>query len=158
MEKSSSSPCAEGMRAKENEALLSASGMTFAGWCGNVEMTQQRFCTNAEKLYKCNIISQLQKNCTTAISFHNCEILHRNNRKNVQLLFHFTNAKKLHNCKTNAQQQKKLYNCKQIYCNTNAEALTVMGYSLWEIIILLLFFPCLLYMYLSQDKIGDVVG
>ncbi len=56
---------------------------------------------------------------------------------NAQLLFHFTTAKKLHNCKTNAQQQKNCTTAKQIYCNTNAEALT--GYSTWEIIILLLF-------------------
>jgi hypothetical protein len=93
------------MRAKENEALLSGSGMTFAGQRGNVEMTHQRFCTNAEKLYNCNLISQLQKiaqmlfhftsakfyvgiieKCTTAISFHNC-------KKNC------TTVKKMHNSK-----------------------------------------------------------
>jgi hypothetical protein len=56
---------------------------------------------------------------------------------NAQLLFHFTAAKQLYNCKTNAQQQKKCTTAKQIDCNTNAEALR--QYSTWEIIILLLF-------------------
>jgi hypothetical protein len=65
-------------RAIENEALLSGSGMIFAGWRGSLEMTRQRFCTTAEKLYNCNLISLLQKKCTTAISFHNCKILRRN--------------------------------------------------------------------------------
>jgi hypothetical protein len=100
-------------------------------------MTRQRFCTTAEILYNCNLISQLQKKCTAAISFHNCILLRRNNRKNAQLLFHFTTAKKMYNCKTNAQQPKKCTTAKQIYCKTNSEAL--MGYSTWKIIILLLF-------------------
>ncbi len=85
------------LRAKENEALLSGSEMTFAGWRGNMEMTRQRFCTNAEKLYNCNLISQLQKKCTTAISFHNCKILRRNNRKKC------TTAIPFHKCKKIAQ-------------------------------------------------------
>jgi hypothetical protein len=101
-------------------------------------MTRQRFCTTAENLYNCDLISQWQKN--------------------VQLLFHFATAKfyvgiylKKHKCyfisqlqkkcttvdKTNAKQQKKCTTAKQIYCNTNVEALT--GYSTWDIIILLLF-------------------
>jgi hypothetical protein len=93
---------------------------------------------------------QMQKNCTTAIWFHNCKkiaqlLFHFTTakfyvgiiQKNVQLLFHFTTAKKMHNCKTNAQQQKNCTTAKQTYCNTKAEALT--GYSSWEIIFLLLF-------------------
>jgi hypothetical protein len=118
-------------RAKENEAFLPGSGMTVARSCGNVEMTQQRFCSTAEKLYNYNLISQLLKKYTTAISFHNCKILRMNNRIKC------TAAKKMHNCKTNAQQQKNCTTAKQIYCNTNSEALT--GYSTWETIILLLF-------------------
>jgi hypothetical protein len=74
---------------------------------------------------------QLQKNCTTAIKFHNCkknvQLLFQFTtakfyvgiiERNAQLLFHFTTAKKLYNCKTNAQQQKKCTTAKQIYCNT----------------------------------------
>jgi hypothetical protein len=137
-------------RAKENEALLSGSGMIFAGWRGSVEMTRQRFCTTAEKLYNCNFISQLQKKCTTDISFHNCKILRRNNRKNEKLLFHFTTAKKLYNCKTNAQQQNKCTTVKQIYCNTCAEAL--MGYSTWEIIILLICYLAFRHPYRNPTK------
>ncbi len=57
-----------------------------AGWRGSsVEMTWQRFCTTAEKMYNCNLISPLQKK--------------------VQLPFHFTTPKvhvgiikKIHNC------------------------------------------------------------
>jgi hypothetical protein len=99
-------------------------------------MTRQRFGTTAEKLYNCNLISQLQKN--------------------VQLLFHFTTAKfyvriieTMHNCyfllqlrkncttvKQKHNSKKDVTTAKQIYCN-NAEALT--GYSRWEIITLLLF-------------------
>jgi hypothetical protein len=80
---------------------------------------------------------QLQKICTTTIQFHNCKkkeqlLFHFTTskvyvgiiEKNAQLLFHFTTAKKLYNCKTNAQQQKKCTTAKQIYCNTDAEALT----------------------------------
>jgi hypothetical protein len=80
-------------------------------------------------MYNCYFISQLQ-NSTFYVGI--IEL-------NAQLLFHFTTANKLHNCKTNAQQQKKCTTAKQIYCNTNAEALT--EYSTWEIIILLLFSP-----------------
>jgi hypothetical protein len=47
-----------------------------------------------------------------------------------QLRKNCTTVKQMHNSKKND-------NCKQIYCNTNAEALT--RYSLWEFIILLLF-------------------
>ncbi len=54
------------------------------------------------------------KKCTTAISFHNCKILRRNNR--IKFTTAFTTAKKLHNCKTNAQQQKNCTTAKQIYC------------------------------------------
>ncbi len=67
---------------------------------------------------------QLQKNCTTAIKFHNC-------KKDEQLLFHFTTAKnlrknnriKMHNCyfisqlqkngqlKNKCTTEKQMYNC-----------------------------------------------
>ncbi len=57
-------PCSS--RAKENEVILSGSGMIFAGWHGSVEMTQQRFCTAEEKLYNCNLISH---NCK---KMYNC--------------------------------------------------------------------------------------
>jgi hypothetical protein len=96
-------------------------------------------------LYNCRKIVQLQfnfttaKKCTTAIfHFTTAKFYIGIIELNAQLLFHVTTAKKLHNCKTNAQQQKKCTTAKQIYCNTNAEAL--MEYSTWEIIILLLFF------------------
>jgi hypothetical protein len=67
---------------------------------------------------------QLQKKCTTAIKFHNC-------KKNVQLQFHFTNAKshvgiikKMHNCNFSSQLQKnvqlkKMHNKKLYNCKTN---------------------------------------
>ncbi len=74
-------------------------------------------------MYNCYFISQLQKFYIGII-------------EKAQLLFHFTTAKSLYNCKTNAQQQNKCTTAKQIYCNTYAEALR--GYSMWEIIILLL--------------------
>jgi hypothetical protein len=102
-----------------------------------VEMTRQRFCTTAEKLYNCNLILQLQKNVQLLFHYTTAKFYVGIREKNAQLLFHFTVAKKLYNCKTNAQQQKQCTTVKQIYCNTNSEAL--MGYSPWEIIILLLF-------------------
>jgi hypothetical protein len=100
-------------------------------------MTQQRFCTTAEKLYNCNLISQLQKNVQLLFHFKTAKFYVGIIGKNAQLLFHFTTGKKLYNCKTNAQQQNKGTTAKQIYCNTYVEALT--GYSTWEIIILLLY-------------------
>ncbi len=60
---------------------------------------------NCRKMYSCKLISQLQKKGTTAISFHDCKILRRNNRKNGTTAISFTTAKKLYNCKTNAQRQ-----------------------------------------------------
>ncbi len=90
-------------------------------------MTQQRFCTTAEKLYNCNLISQLQKNEQLLFHFTTAKFYVGIIEKNAQLLFHFTTGKKMYNCKTNAQPQKKCTTAKQIYCNTNAEMLT--GYS-----------------------------
>ncbi len=84
--------------------------------------------TNCRKNVQLQFNFTTAKNCTTAISFHNCEILCRNNRIKSTTAISFHNWEKLHNCKTNAQQQKNCSAAKQIYCNTNAEAL--MGYYL----------------------------
>jgi hypothetical protein len=101
-------------------------------------MTRQRFYTTAEKLYNCNLISQLQKKKVQLLfHFTTAKFYVGIIELNAQLLFHFINAKELHDCKTNAQQQKHCTTAKQIYCNTIAEALT--EYSTWGIIILLLF-------------------
>jgi hypothetical protein len=74
-------------------------------------MTQQRFCTTAEKLYNCNLILQLPKIVQLLFHFITAEFYVGVIEKNAQLQFQFTTAKK---CTTVKQMHnsKKMYNCK----------------------------------------------
>jgi hypothetical protein len=111
-------------KAKENEALLTGSGMSVAGWHGSMEMTPKRFCTAAEKNVQLHFNFTIAKKCPVAISFHNCKILCRNNTKKFTFAISVHNCKKIAQLQTKAQLQK-MYNCKtNLYCNTKAEALT----------------------------------
>ncbi len=121
------------IRAKENEALWSKfwNDHSWVIWERN---DPKKVLYNSRKVYNCNLISLLHKNCSTAISFHNCKIVCRNNTKKCTTAISVHNYRKIVQLQNNAQLQKN--------AQLQNKFIAIPGggtYGIWTVI-----FPCFL--------------